>query len=189
VDKSDEPTNVAQKTQKQLNPKWITVGLLSLGLLAFADPFPIFAVYGMFLWVVPLMTVIGTYSRKQTVGLDKRAASEPENTNMQSNIIRSRYWLMMFQLSSFWVGCCLLIGYSIFFLRWAMPNQWLIFTRSFTIGKDHPFAIWVIFDFTLLISGFFVVSGLIWLPMFIFFEGLAVKRKIRLLASGQPAHA
>jgi hypothetical protein len=160
-----------------------------MGLLVFLEPVPIFAFIGILVWVLPYLAGVLIYRTKRTVQLDKLALGAPDNTDLQSDVIRSRHKLLMFQLTSFWFGCCIMVSYSIFFLKLGLKEQWFIFTRTEFIGKHHPLFMWTIFDQTLLYSGFFALTGLLWLPMYFFFEGLEVKRKIKLLEAGQPSNA
>jgi hypothetical protein len=91
--------------------------------------------------------------------------------------IRS-YWSLMLMLAAIWLAATLVFADSIWALRSGLGDQWNPFTRTIHVRKNGPYSEYGIFDCVLFVSGFFCLSGFVWLPMYVFFERLTMSSSI-----------
>lgn len=63
------------------------------------------------------------------------------------------------------------------FMQYGLGDQWNPFTREIRITKGGPLDGFGIIDMAMFVSGFFAISGLVWWPMYVFFEWLLMKKQ------------
>jgi hypothetical protein len=149
-----------------------------IGVLLITDQRPILMVLG----IVPIIvSVLAGYF----IALHLMARSKDESGSGAASVSEGTVHDLLFghrqtlaKVSAVWVGSGLVLAYSAYILGLGLGADWLPIFREINIGKQHPLYGYAMLDGPFFISGFLFVSGFAWLPMYYFFEGMDVKRKI-----------
>jgi hypothetical protein len=83
--------------------------------------------------------------------------------------------------TAFWIAAALVMFVSVWALKTGPGGQWLTDERAIVIREGGPISNYSTFDAFLFVSAFFVISGLVRLPMYYFFEWLAARKRVAAL--------
>lgn len=104
--------------------------------------------------------------------------------------IKRRYADLVLTLSVLWVFSIVIFAYSVFVMKDGLGDRWNTFARPFKLTDHGTDGYFQFIECFMLPSGFFAVSGLVWWPMYVFFEWLDARQRIRGIdGTGRSAHA
>lgn len=103
--------------------------------------------------------------------------------NLRLGRIRSYVGLMV-SISSFWLMSCAVFVASCLMMRSGLADQWNPLTRTIHLPKNGLYSEYTFIDFVMIASGFFALTGLLWMPMYAFFEWLTAKADIAEMERG-----
>ncbi len=83
----------------------------------------------------------------------------------------------MLTASTYWLMSILVFVNFALMMKSGMGDQWNAFTRTIRIVKGGPYSEYAPIEMFMFISGFFAITGLVWLPMIVFFEWLVTRKQ------------
>lgn len=150
-------------------------------LLIFAVPFSMYGVgYGLrfsILWLTPFLLVLMTAIFRRWFFEDvppNSACIWPRNARRDS--VR-QYQHTLITVSMVWVVLTVVFLLCVEFMRFGLGDQWNPLAREIRITKGGPFGGYGIVNWAVCVSGFFAITGLVWWPMYAFFEWLSVEQR------------
>lgn len=130
---------------------------------------------------MPLLAMVMIRFARAAIFGDIPAVSACLFPRQEARDIWRAYLELVLFVSAVWLGTSLIFGMAVLVLKNGLGNDWNVFTRSFRMVKGGPYYEYTLFDGTMLTSGFLAITGLVWWPMYVFFERLEAKRRIRAL--------
>lgn len=116
--------------------------------------------------------------------LARNIAQAPSDEIRAAKAVKAAYWALMIKLTLIWLSFCLLTAYCAYALHFGLGKDWFPFSRTISIRRTDPLFDYTIFDFFLLPLGFLAITGLVWLPMYLLFEGIETSKKLKELKVG-----
>jgi hypothetical protein len=165
------------------------VSLLFLGLLILSDPIPSL----LFFALIPISLVLALAYRLSlktvTQSNHSMVSAEADHPEGQIVAVRIEHCRKLVTVTATWISSGVICAYLAFVLKFGIGADWLPLVRAKSIPKGDPLRGYAMMDGIFLIAGFLFLSGLIWLPMYYFFEGLAAKQKIATILKRGETHA
>lgn len=96
--------------------------------------------------------------------------------DLRSDRFRS-YLGTVLTASTYWLMSILVFANIALMMKSGMGDQWNAFTRTIRIVKGGPYSEYAPIEMFMFISGFFAITGLVWLPMIVFFEWLVTRKQ------------
>ena len=163
--------------------------LLVFAVPTFQNPRPTLLFYALILILIVLSVSYAFVLRYFTRALECEIAKTGDSEKREIFLLRLRYRRILVKVTSVWLSSAVVLVYSIYVSKSGLGSDWLPFARFAHIGKSHPLYLYTLFDGPIIIAGFLFISGIVWMPMYYFFEGLVVKQKTASILKGETAHA
>jgi hypothetical protein len=106
--------------------------------------------------------------------------------NAQREFIRE-YQVTLISVTAVWTISIVAFLQCIEFMQYGLGDQWNPFTREIRLTKGGPYDGYGVVQLWMFASGFFAISGMIWWPMYAFFEWLTMTKRTQL--EGAAEHA
>jgi hypothetical protein len=103
----------------------------------------------------------------------KTACAWPRNRKTDS--VR-RYLVTVVTVTVVWLTSVAVFLQSVMTMQYGLGADWNPFTRAIRITKGGPYAEYGFIELIMFLSGFLAITGLIWWPMYVFFEWLEARR-------------
>ena len=149
-------------------------------LLIFVGPFLLYGVdYGVRLKVLlltPILLILATALLRNWIFQDvppNSACVWPRNAAKDS--VR-KYQDTITTVSMVWGVTTVVFLLCVEFMRFGLGDQWNPFTRDIRLTNGGPFREYGIIEMAMFCSGFFAITGLLWWPMYVFFEWLSIRK-------------
>ena len=138
---------------------------------------------------LPLLCLLPARALRHLMFADVPAVEACLLPKNQTLDLRRTYKELILSVSSVWFSAAIVLLHSILSLKSGMGEQWNPFTRTIHVTKTGPFSEYFIFEWAMFVSGLIAITGLLWWPMYVLFEWLDAKKKIKSLSQGVAQNA
>lgn len=137
----------------------------------------IWAIYLIF--ILPVIFLLAMWAMRRRFFGDTPAVNACLFPKDESRDLSRRYGDLLLMVSTVWLTAIVVFFVCLLAMQLGMGEQWNPFTRTVKLESGDFLKIYELVEVFLFGGGFLAFSGLVWWPMYVFFEWLELRSKLR----------